>query len=59
MIAEMDEFNAPVAAFDAEIKVLVRMNPAMKRLTEIPGGGPMIASALVTVIGDGSAFAKG
>ena len=31
----------------------------MKRLTEIPGVGLMIASALVAAVGDGRIFAKG
>ena len=31
----------------------------MKRLTEIPGVGPMIASALVAAVGDGRILAKG
>lgn len=59
MIVELDEINRRVAAFDAEIKELAKRDPAMKRLSEIPGIGPMIASALVAAIGDGSAFTKG
>lgn len=59
MIAELDEINSRVAGFDTEIKTLAQTDPAMERLTEIPGIGPMIASALIAAIGDGSAFAKG
>lgn len=59
MIAELDEINSRVAVFDTEIKTLAQTDPAMERLTEIPGIGPMIASALIAAIGDGSAFAKG
>ncbi|MFV2033774.1 MAG: IS110 family transposase [Halocynthiibacter sp.] len=59
MVVELDEINSRVAAFDMEIKKLVQTDPAMKRLVEIPGVGPMIASALVAAIGDGQTFAKG
>jgi transposase len=59
MAAELDELNVRIGAFDAEIKELAQSDPVMKRLTEIPGVGPMIASALVAAIGDGQAFAKG
>lgn len=59
MAAELDELNARIAAFDCEVKELSQCDPAMKRLTEIPGVGPMIASALVAAIGDGKAFARG
>lgn len=59
MATELDQLNSRVAAFDTEIKVLAGRDPAMKKLSEIPGVGPMIASALVAAIGDGRAFAKG
>lgn len=59
MVAELDELNGRVAAFDTEIKELARTDPAMRRLSEIPGIGPTIASALIAAIGDGSAFIKG
>lgn len=59
MMDELDKLNARIGAFDAEIKELTQSDPAMKRLTEIPGVGPMTASALVAAIGDGQAFAKG
>lgn len=59
MAAELDELNERIAAFDMEIQDLARSDPDMRRLTEIPGIGPMIASALVAAIGDGKTFAKG
>lgn len=59
MADELDDLNSRIAAFDCEIKALSQRDPAMKRLTEIPGVGPMIARALVAAIGDGEAFAKG
>lgn len=59
MAVETDDINKRVSAFDAEIKRLSQSDPTMKRLTEIPGIGPTIASALVAAVGDGGAFAKG
>jgi transposase len=59
MTTELEELNGRIAAFDSEIKKLAQKDPAMRRLTEIPGIGPMIASALVAAVGDGQAFAKG
>jgi transposase len=59
MATELEELNERIAAFDAEIKALAQADPVMRRLLEIPGVGPMIASALVAAIGDGRAFAKG
>ncbi|AKI03463.1 Transposase IS116/IS110/IS902 family (plasmid) [Hoeflea sp. IMCC20628] len=59
MADELDKLNVRIGTFDAEIKGLTQSDPAMKRLTEIPGVGPMTASALVAAIGDGQAFGKG
>jgi transposase len=59
MAEELDAVNDQIAALDAEIKALARANEDMCRLTEIPGVGPAIASALVAAIGTGSSFAKG
>ena len=59
MAAELGDLNKRIAAFDAEIKELARSEPDMKRLAEIPGVGPMIASALVAAIGDGKTFGRG
>lgn len=58
MISELAVNNGRIADFDAEMKALASTDEDMKRLTAIPGIGPMIASALVAAIGDGRAFAK-
>src|SRR5512139_2819970 len=44
---------------DKKIKTLANNNPAAKRLQQIPGIGPMIATALVCAIGDGKQFKRG
>ena len=59
MAAELGDLNKRIAAFDAEIKELARSGPDMKRLAEIPGVGPIIASALVAAVGDGKTFGRG
>ena len=42
-----------------EIEALARNDEACQRLMTIPGIGPIIASAMVATIGDGSAFRRG
>lgn len=59
MASELAEINRRVAAIDVEIKTLARSDADMRRLMEIPGVGPTIASALVAAIGTGSSFGKG
>jgi transposase len=42
-----------------EIEQIARQDESCKRLQGVPGVGPLIASAMVAAVGDGSAFAKG
>ncbi len=44
---------------DASILRLVRAEPAAQRLMALRGVGPLIATALVSTLGDGTAFDKG
>jgi transposase len=48
-----------VDALDKQIKTLANNHPAAKRLQQIPGIGPIIATALVCAIGDGKQFKRG
>jgi transposase len=43
----------------SEIETLARNDEACQRLMTVPGIGPIIASAMVATIGDGSAFRRG
>jgi len=43
----------------AEIETLAKADDACQRLMTIPGIGPIIASAMVSAVGDGAAFGKG
>ncbi len=58
LAGEFDTVNDQIAKFDAEIKTIAQQDADMSRLTEIPGIGPMIASALGAAIGDVRTFNK-
>jgi transposase len=42
-----------------EIEALAKADEACQRMMTVPGIGPIIASAMVSAIGDGAAFARG
>jgi transposase len=48
-----------VSELDREISAIVRDDPAAKRLQQLRGVGPIIASALVAAVGDARQFANG
>jgi transposase len=48
-----------VKAFDAEFAEMARTDEAMRRLSTVPGIGPINATALAAAVGDARAFAKG
>lgn len=56
---EWRELDGRVEALTQEIERAAKSDPACRRLQTIPGVGPMIASALVAAIGDGSASSVG
>lgn len=56
---ELQQLGTRIEEMDTEIEKEVRQNEACQRLTEIPGVGPVTATALVGAIGNGSAFSKG
>jgi transposase len=56
---EWRELDRRIAAFDDELVAVARHEPDCRRLCEIPGIGPLNATALVAAVGDGSAFSKG
>ncbi len=58
MAEELTAINDRVAELDREIASHARSNADTRRLMEIPGIGPTIASALVAAVGDGGCFAK-
>jgi transposase len=56
---ELEQLGVRIEEMDAAIQQEVQKNEACQRLTEIPGVGPVTATALIGAIGNGSTFAKG
>jgi len=56
---ELRHQHERVGRFDEEIKAVADADPACRRLREIPGVGPLTATALVAAVGDASAFRNG
>jgi len=56
---EMDQLTARIEQMDAVIHRTAAENEACRRLTTIPGVGPVTATALVAAIGNGSGFRRG
>jgi transposase len=51
--------DARIDAVTTEIEAVAMQDADCRRLTGSPGVGPIIASAMVAAIGNGSAFARG
>lgn len=58
LITHMEALASSIAALDKEIVAAVRADPAMRRLTTVPGIGPQLAHTIVSAIGDGRRFAS-
>ncbi len=59
-LEQLLEADRRIVLLDKEIKKRVRQNPAARRLAEIPGFGPIAASAVVATVGDrAQAFRSG
>ena len=56
---ELRHLDERVGRFDTRVRELSRATPACQRLERIPGVGPVVATALVAAVGDGSAFGNG
>ncbi len=56
---ELDQLTGRIGQIDTVIQQRAREDEACQRLTTIPGIGPMIATALIAAVGNGSAFRKG
>ena len=59
MWEEWKQLDGQVESFNDQIEAIGSEDPACQRLREIPGVGPLIASAVVASIGNGAAFHKG
>jgi transposase len=56
---ELEQLAARIEEMDRVIQKTARENEACQRLTEIPGVGPVTATALIAAVGNGSTFQKG
>jgi transposase len=56
---EWKALSAQIEATSQQIERIAAQDAACQRLQQIPGVGPLVATALVAAIGNGSAFVKG
>ena len=56
---DLQTLDARMAELDREIAVIAQSDPVAKRLQQLRGVGPMIATALVAAVGNGEQFANG
>ncbi|HEX5455070.1 MAG TPA: IS110 family transposase [Stellaceae bacterium] len=57
LVQQIERLAAAIALLERRIVAAARAHPAMRRLTGIPGVGPLSAHAIVTAIGEGKQFA--
>jgi len=59
LCGEAAALDSRIKAYDDELAALTRSNEQARRLSSIPGIGIINATALLSAVGDASAFAKG
>jgi transposase len=59
MREEWRELDRRIGEFDAELTATARQDDTCRRLCEIPGIGPLNATALVAAVSNGAAFERG
>jgi transposase len=59
LVHQIDAIDAELDAVDKEIEALVKADETARRLTTIPGVGPLTAQAIVATVRETSAFANG
>lgn len=59
LIGEWRRLDERIDHVTTEVEVLARSNECCRQLMTVPGLGPIIASAMVAAIGNGTAFATG
>jgi transposase len=57
--AELRQLEERLARLDRQIEVMARNNPVTRRLQQLRGVGPLIATALVATVGDAGHYRKG
>ena len=56
---EWKDLDQQLDDLNREVELIASTDPACTRLRQIPGIGPLVATAIVAAIGNGAAFAKG
>lgn len=57
--SEWKDLQQQIVAMNEEVEQIASSDPACQRLRQIPGIGPLVATAIVAAIGNGAAFHKG
>jgi transposase len=57
--SEWKDLEQKVVAMNRDVEQIASSDPACQRLRQMPGIGPLIATAIVAAIGNGAAFHKG
>src|SRR3979490_3176852 len=57
--SEWKDLEHQIVAMNLEVEQIASSDPACQRLRQIPGIGPLVATAIVAAIGNGAAFRKG
>ena len=57
--SEWKDLEQQIVAMNEEVEQIASSHPACQRLRQIQGIGPLVATAIVAAIGNGSAFRKG
>jgi transposase len=56
---EWNGLQAQIESLNDDVKQIANRDPACIRLQQIPGVGPLVATAVVSAIGNGAAFQRG
>ena len=56
---DLKRLDERVSEMDKEISLIAESDPVAKRLQQLRGVGPMVATALLAAVGDGKQFANG
>jgi transposase len=56
---EWNDLELQIVQMNDEVEQIASSDPACTRLRQIPGIGPLVATAIVAAIGNGAAFRKG
>jgi transposase len=59
VFSELRQLQSQIDEADAVIRRMAGEDEACRRLVEIPGVGPVIATAMIAAVGNGAAFNKG